>query len=383
MSLFFVSDRTGSVQVHRIRLDGGEAEALTDWRGEISDARPLADARLVAVVATDEPTEEDKRRRAERDAAMVWALRMPRGRHRLLDLAARELRVAGGLGDRHVVDMIQRPDGGPLSVTSWATPEIDPGASTAELHVVDPQTGAVRDLGGAGLEARSPAWWSADGAWHLAYLAITPPGSVGGFAVFDLTLPAVGAGAAAEHRNLTARMAVCPTCLVQVADGAPLALFAVGLDTAIWRLDPGVQRFRRVSTWHGGAGALSVSRSGAVVAVLASASSEPPDVHAGSLGGQLLRLSDTRPELRRIRCGTQELLSYQASDGLDLDGLLILPVSKSRGDGPFPLITVVHGGPMTGTRPVLWRPVSAGAVARGRGIRGLPAQPARRHGTWP
>lgn len=61
-SVFFLSDRTGSPQLHRIRLAGGEAEVLTDWHGEISDARPLADARLVAVVATDEPTEEDKRR---------------------------------------------------------------------------------------------------------------------------------------------------------------------------------------------------------------------------------------------------------------------------------------------------------------------------------
>jgi Tol biopolymer transport system component len=43
-SLFFVSDRTGSAQVHRIRLDGGEAEELTGWRGEISDACPLAGA---------------------------------------------------------------------------------------------------------------------------------------------------------------------------------------------------------------------------------------------------------------------------------------------------------------------------------------------------
>ena len=58
--------------MHRIRLDGGEAEALTDWRGEISDVCPLADGRLVAVVATDEPTEADERRRAERDDAMVW-----------------------------------------------------------------------------------------------------------------------------------------------------------------------------------------------------------------------------------------------------------------------------------------------------------------------
>lgn len=71
-SVFFLSDRTGSRQLHRVRVGGGEAEVLTDWRGEIYDAWPLADARLVAVVATDEPTEEDKRRRAERDDAFVW-----------------------------------------------------------------------------------------------------------------------------------------------------------------------------------------------------------------------------------------------------------------------------------------------------------------------
>ncbi len=58
-SVFFLSDRTGSRQLYRVRVGGGEAEVLTDWRGEISHAWPLADARLVAVVATDEPIEED------------------------------------------------------------------------------------------------------------------------------------------------------------------------------------------------------------------------------------------------------------------------------------------------------------------------------------
>jgi hypothetical protein len=65
----------------------------------------------------------------------------------LLDLGTRALRMVDGLGDRHVVEVVQRPDGGPLAVISWATPEIDPGASAAELHVVDPQTLAVHDLG--------------------------------------------------------------------------------------------------------------------------------------------------------------------------------------------------------------------------------------------
>jgi hypothetical protein len=67
-----VPERRDLLKLYRVRIGGGEAEVLTDWRGEISDARPLADARLVAMVATDEPTEEDKRRRAERDDAFVW-----------------------------------------------------------------------------------------------------------------------------------------------------------------------------------------------------------------------------------------------------------------------------------------------------------------------
>ena len=90
--MFFLSDRTGSRQLYRVRVGGGEAEVLTDWRGEISDAWPLADARLVAVVATDEPTEEDERRRAERDDAFVWGQQLRCGRLRVLDLATGELR---------------------------------------------------------------------------------------------------------------------------------------------------------------------------------------------------------------------------------------------------------------------------------------------------
>ncbi|MFZ0191028.1 MAG: prolyl oligopeptidase family serine peptidase [Streptosporangiaceae bacterium] len=337
--MFFLSDRTGSPQLHRIRLAGGEAEVLTDWHGEISDARPLADARLVAVVATDEPTEEDKRRRAERDDAIVWGEQVRCGRLRVLDLATGELRTVEGLGSRHVVELAPRPDGGPLAVISWASPEKDPGVTTNELHTVDLETGVVHDLGRIGTMARSPVWWQADGSWHLAYLAM--PEVFGGHAVYDVAVTA----AAAVHRDLTEGMAACPTDLAQVTDGPPLALFADGLDTAIYRLDPDLRRFRCLSARDGLVDSLTASRSGGVVAALATTSCEPVNVHAGPPGGPLIRLSDTRPALRAIRWGTQERLSYQASDGLGLDGLLILPTGRSRVDGPFPLITWVHGGP--------------------------------------
>jgi dipeptidyl aminopeptidase/acylaminoacyl peptidase len=338
-SLLFVSDG----QLNRIRLDGGGAEALTRWRGGIDGHLPLADGRLVAVVAGDEPDPDEELRKAEGDDAIVWGEHVPRSRLRLLDLESRELSVLGGLGDRHVVEVVQRPDGGPLAVITWACPQDEPGAVTARLHVVDPATGAAQDLDPAEIEAQSLAWWAAEGGWHLSYLAMTPPGSSRGRAVFDVPVPAVGV--APEHRNLTEGMDVCPAELAQVADGPPLALFADGLDTALYRLDPAALRFRRVSARQGLVDSLTASRVGDMIAARASTARQPKEVHAGSPGGTLVRLSDTRPELRRVTWGIQERLSYKASDGLGLDALLILPAGQSREDGPFPLITLVHGGP--------------------------------------
>jgi dipeptidyl aminopeptidase/acylaminoacyl peptidase len=337
-SLVFISGR----QLHRIGLDGGEPEVLTTWRGKIAGHLPLADGHRVAVIATDEPDEDHERRQAEGDDAIVWA-DASRNRLHLLEPGRRELAPVGALGERHLVEVVQRPGGGPLAVISWACPDDEPGALTAELHVVDPDTGKTSELGPVWLDARSPAWWHDGGRWHVAYLVVTPPGLVGGTAVFDVPVPAEGA--AGEHRNLTAGLDVCPIDLAQVADGTPLALFADGLDTALYRLDPGTHRFGRVLDWPGGADLLTASGSGQMIAVRASTAYQPRDVHAGPPGGPLARISDTRPEARRVRWGAQERLSYSASDGLALDGLLILPPGLSRADGPFPLITLVHGGP--------------------------------------
>ncbi|GGV12377.1 hypothetical protein GCM10010260_58800 [Streptomyces filipinensis] len=348
-SLFFTSDREerGTAQLQRILLDGSEdiakAESLTRWRGGICDYCPLADGRTVALLAEDEPTAEDERREAEGDDAKVWGRHLPVTRLRLLDLATGAVRTVDGLGDRHVVEVTQRPDGGPLAVLSWATPELDPGVTTARLHLVALETGAVQDLGPVGVEAQSPVWWNHDGEWHLAHLAVTPGHLVGALAVIDTVPPATGP--TVEQRNLTAGMSACPTELVQVCDGPPLALFAEGLDTALYRLDPQSLGFHRLSCVPGTLAGLTASHSGETLAVLMSTACEPKNVHAGPTGGPLLRLSDTSPELRRVCWGVQERLRYQASDGLPLDGLLILPAGRTRDEGPFPLVTMVHGGP--------------------------------------
>jgi dipeptidyl aminopeptidase/acylaminoacyl peptidase len=65
----------------------------------------------------------------------------------------------------------------------------------------------------------------------------------------------------------------------------------------------------------------------------------------GRVGEPLHRVTDTNPNLETLSFGAQERVIWTAPGGLEIEGLLILPPGATRADGPFPLMTLVHGGP--------------------------------------
>jgi dipeptidyl aminopeptidase/acylaminoacyl peptidase len=337
-TLFFLSDRArrGVPQLYQFAPADGTVTALTSRPCGIIDHLPLTGPGLVALLAEDEPTEQDARRARNRDDAVVVGEREPRARLRLLDLRTGRIATPDAFGDRHVVELRQRPDGGPLAVLTQAGADNDHGPRTGRLHLFDLVTGTADDLGPAAVGAHSLAWWPAEDGWHLGYLALTPPLLHAGTAVFDLAL------AGRTQRNRTAGLPMCPTELHQTG-ADPLVLFADGLNAALARLDP--TGLTILSRHPGRLDALTTTRTGEAVAVLTGGRYQPADVHAGPPAGPLRKITNTRPELDGITFGTQEPVYYRASDGLDLDGLLVLPAGKDLSEGPFPLITIVHGGP--------------------------------------
>ncbi len=366
--MFFLSDRAerGTAQLHRIALDGGEPEQLTGWPVGISGHVPLSES--VVVIAPD-PGERpgdprvrtvprageadgrgerpaEPRTAAEADGGGVrpesfragereartdppgrWDTADRPDRLWLLDLRTSAVKPLGDLGRRHVREVAARPDGTTLAVLTWSCADREPGVFEPGLHFVDLTTGETRDQPTPALEASHPAWWHDGTEWHLAYLGLTPPGLIGGTAVFD------------NGDNLTAGLDSCPIELTQVDTGPPLALFADGLDTTLRRLEPGGRTFTEVTEVHGTS--LTASRDGGTIALAVSTAAVPEEIHAGAPHG-LKRVSAPAPP---GTWGTQQRLAYRAPDGLALDGLLILPPGTTRADGPFPLVTLVHGGP--------------------------------------
>ncbi|MGH3760196.1 S9 family peptidase [Actinophytocola sp.] len=337
-TLFFLSDRAdrGTSQVHRLTLADGAATAVTSWRAGVIDHLALADPNMVTLLAQDEPTEQDTRRAQDRDDAIVVGEREPRARLRLLDLRTGQVTTPSVFGDRHVVELRQRPDGGLLAVLTQASSDNDYGPRTGHLHLFNPTTGATVDLGAVGADARSLAWWPGEDGWHLGYIALTPPVLQAGTAVFDLTVDS------RVLRNRTSGLPMCPTELHQT-DTAPLVVFADGLNTTLARLDPTGPT--TLSQHPGHLDDLTITPTGEKIAALTGTRYQPANVHVGPATGPLRKITNSRPELNGIALGTQQPLAYRAADGLDLDGLLVLPVGKTASDGPFPLVTIVHGGP--------------------------------------
>ncbi len=92
--------------------------------------------------------------------------------------------------------------------------------------------------------------------------------------------------------------------------------------------------------WDG----FSVAKDGDI-ALLASTPEHPTEVYRLDGGErEAVRLTSSNPWLEDVDLARQEVVTYEARDGLPIQGLLIYPLEYREGER-YPLILVVHGGP--------------------------------------
>lgn len=71
---------------------------------------------------------------------------------------------------------------------------------------------------------------------------------------------------------------------------------------------------------------------------------DPSNIYTWDGKGDLTRVSDLNPQLGKKVLGEQEVIRFQARDGVEIEGLLIKPVGYES-NKKYPLILYVHGGP--------------------------------------
>ena len=108
------------------------------------------------------------------------------------------------------------------------------------------------------------------------------------------------------------------------------------------------------------------SVSNGIVAFAGNTAQHPDALYTYNLKkNDLEKRTDLNPWLKEIKMGKQEKISYEARDGLRIDGTLIYPVDYQPGQ-KYPLINYIHGGPESAvlngwaTKYSMWGQIAAG-----------------------
>jgi dipeptidyl aminopeptidase/acylaminoacyl peptidase len=339
--LAFLSDRKerDKQQIYVMPAADGEAVALTEAARGVGAFAWSPDGSRIAFTAADDPSEEDERREKERDDPKVYGERWQHQRLRLLDRTSGRIETLVG-GSRHVSAFCWSPDSAKLCCVVRSTPELDAMAAGPGTVLE-----VMADGGGERVLAELDGWvndpvWSSDGAWILFS---RPMGgrSQSSFAIWRL--PAEGGEGepiACGQEN--------DSWEVQQPPGASRAVCYVieGLDTRVAWLDPAggeMEMLYQPDEGDFSAWSVVVPNGEPVLALGWSRPSAASEIHAGPPSA-LKRLTDHHPKLKGITFGRQYDFRWTAPDGMEMDGILILPPGAGSGQR-LPMILLAHGGP--------------------------------------
>lgn len=90
---------------------------------------------------------------------------------------------------------------------------------------------------------------------------------------------------------------------------------------------------------------MTVDAAGAHVAVVRGDMAHPMDVWAGPLSGTIRQISDHNGWMSERSIAPARVIHWESTDGRQIAGVLVTPDPALHGEGPYPLIVQVHGGP--------------------------------------
>jgi dipeptidyl aminopeptidase/acylaminoacyl peptidase len=318
-------------------VDGGEARRVLSFETDIAGYSWSPDGARVAFTAREPVAKTRKDLERKGFTQDVFEESVPFTRvfvTRIGDAAApRQLPLTGSAST-----LAWSPAGNRLAVALAPTPLVDDDLMMRRVHIVDAETGAV--------VARF------DNPGKLGAVAWSPDGNfVAVVSGQDINDPAAG------------RLLVGPADGGTLKDVLPNYLGHVGAiafrdaDTIAFIGDEGVETILGEVNVDGSgrttviaAGrqiltAIDLSKDGKAAAFVADTPSHPGEVFmmAGADAAPA-RVTDSNPRLSTLRLAKQEVVRFEARDGLELEGILVRPLDEQPGRR-YPLILTVHGGP--------------------------------------
>jgi dipeptidyl aminopeptidase/acylaminoacyl peptidase len=341
-------------QLYVLPADGGEAQKITESKEGVTAYAWAPDSARIAYVSTDPRTADEDAAIRRRDDERVfegdfryqhlWMVTVPLpGAPATADAG---LRLTEGTAYTVQGAPSWAPDGTRLVFTGAATPMLRDNRRDVYVLTLDPR-GVEKISTNFGSDG-APRW-SSDGrtiAWTMEPHPMPPHAD--GTAIGPVVQSKLVLYDVATRR---ARDVSSPA--FDTDAGTPVwtlegqrVMFTAGKRayTEAFAYDVSTGRYTQLTTGRTLQG-LSVSRDGRTIAF----TMETPDAAAEVFVtdpsfSRPRRLTSTNPQLGEIRQGRTEVITWKGHDGLEVEGVLLLPVDDAPGRR-YPLLVVAHGGP--------------------------------------
>ena len=343
--LAFLSNRSGSMQIHLVRLDGGEARRLTSNPTSVESFVWSPDGRRIAFVAPDPRTEGERRQEKEivRFVGMyfyqatrplqLWALDVESGESRKLT------RSPWRIADSYWEPNITWASGGDLLYVS-ATNDPLPDLLTNRIYTVRVSDGNIREFarphGGFGKLKVSP-----DGKM-LSYLGARGEA----FEDDDLFVMPLSGG---SPRNLTGASINRRLWGYEwLPDGRVMvqALWGFHSKFFVCSLDGKAEEYQGLdvpASGHYGYSKAFAATPDTLVFV-GERAEVAPELWISTAPGRAQQISHFNREWDGIPLAPIEIVQYASFDGVEIEAGLLKPADYQEGTR-IPLVILIHGGP--------------------------------------
>lgn len=333
-SLALLSDRDGNRQIYLMPSAGGDAYPVTSGKRSIVAYAWAPDGQHIAFLAPDAPTPAETKKKENRDDAIVVDHDRKPNRVWLLDVASKQVRA---LTDERwsVRELVWEPSGQGLILAATNRPASDdntlgiyrlPVAGGTPQLLVQP-TGPMGDV-----------HISADGK-QIAYLA-SPDG---GPEPHDVFVRNLDAPASQPSQDLTAEsLDRAMNGIAWMRDGSLVAEAQQGFGTALYRIQIGGSALP-ITEATPNPRSYAIAPNG-TIAFVGQTGTRPPEVYMAAPHDAPTRVSDVNASWAGVELSRPQPFHYATFDGLQIEGRWLKPLAAT-GNGPFPLVVLVHGGP--------------------------------------
>jgi dipeptidyl aminopeptidase/acylaminoacyl peptidase len=336
--VYFTSDRSGKGNVFRIAVDGGEAEKLTDLKGNLGAYHLSPNGKWIAFTASPEHPELETAKRLKTDFRVVDEDPSDQS---LYIVTAKE----DSSGQRPVKKLVSgpftvgaftwSPDSRTIAFETRPAPDADV-ARKSDISEVDVESGTVRAVAATPATEAQPNY-SPDGRYLAFVRSPATPFTPGRIVLHDRN--------GAKERELPDTFDGQPNLAGWAGDsrqvyftefkGTRAVLYAMPVD--------GPPRAAFIPKGTFGAG-IRFNARGTHVGVALQTSSEPVEAYTLDLHSMKpVQVSAANTNLPKLPLGETQVIHWKNA-GEDLEGLLTLPPGYEKGK-KIPLILNIHGGP--------------------------------------